>query len=227
VLQVIAHRGASRHVRENTIDAFVRAAAMGSDGAELDVRRTLDGALVVHHDACLADGRVIAALPRALLPGHVPTLDEALDACRGMWVNVEIKNDPGEPDFDPTERIADETVALLLQRSEPPTQWLISCFRLETIDRCRALAPQIRTAWLVVDVPAGAAATCVDHGHSALHPWVHLLEEGHVLACHDAGLAVNTWTCDDPMVIARLIDWGVDGVCTNDPAMALEVRRRR
>ena len=227
MLQVIAHRGASRDQRENTVAAFLRAADLGSDAVELDVRRTLDGTLVVHHDARLGDGRVIAELPRAELPGHVPTLGEALDACRGMWVNVEIKNDPRDPDFDPTERIADDTVELLLERSEPLSQWLVSCFRLETIDRCRALAPQIRTAWLVAEVPAGAATTCVDHGHVALHPWVHLLDEDHVVACHDAGLAVNTWTCDDPMVIARLIDWGVDGVCTNDPATALGVRGRR
>ena len=32
-----------------------------------------------------------------------------------------------------------------------------------------------------------------------------------VAACHDAGLAVNTWTCNDPVRLVELADWGVDG----------------
>src|SRR4051812_33810066 len=93
-VHVIAHRGASKAERENTLGAFRRARAMGADAVELDVRRTVDGVLVVHHDP----------LPAELTP-HVPTLGDALDACTGMWVNVEIKNDPDEPDFDERDTI--------------------------------------------------------------------------------------------------------------------------
>jgi glycerophosphoryl diester phosphodiesterase len=50
---VLAHRGANRLARENTVDAFVRARELGADGVELDVRRTADGVLVVHHDAAV------------------------------------------------------------------------------------------------------------------------------------------------------------------------------
>ena len=52
---MIAHRGASRAERENTIAAFARAAAMGADAVELDVRRSRDGVLVVHHDPHVAE----------------------------------------------------------------------------------------------------------------------------------------------------------------------------
>ena len=100
---VIAHRGASRAERENTGAAFRRAGEMGADGIELDVRRTADDRLVVHHDPVLADGRTIRSTAATELPGHVPTLDAAIGACEGMFVNIEIKNDPDEPDFDPTD----------------------------------------------------------------------------------------------------------------------------
>ena len=117
---VIAHRGASRAAPENTVEAFLTAARMGADAVELDVRRTADGVLVVHHDPRLADTRVIVATPYRDLPAHVPTLAAALDACAGMWVNVEIKNDAEEPDFDPTDSIADDTIAhAQLSPSEP------------------------------------------------------------------------------------------------------------
>ncbi len=195
---------------------------MGSDAVELDVRRTVDGVLVIHHNPHLPDGRLVAAIKYADLPESVLTLGEALDACEGMWVNVEIKNDPKEPDFDPTDMIADETLANLLAR-DADDRWLISCFRMETVDRCRAIAPQIKTAWLCVEAPNGIADTLVKKGHHALHPWVAMLTRETIDACHAVGVQVNTWTCDDPARMAELIEWGIDGICTNVPDVALSV----
>ena len=228
-IAVMAHRGASRAERENTLEAFATAGRMGADAVELDVRRTADGALVVHHNPHLDDGRLIAALDREALPEHVPDLGEALDACAGMWVNVEIKNDPEEPDFDPTDSIADATMALLLDRNEHD-RWLISSFRVETVDRCLAVAAQhgvrIATAWLTAVVPDDVVPMLVAKGHVALHPWVRLLTAEMIDRCHAAGIAVNTWTCDDPERMAELIEWGIDGICTNMPDVALSVLGR-
>jgi len=199
---------------------------MGADGVELDVRRSGDGALIVHHSATLDDGRVLASLAATDLPDHIPSLSEALDACDGMWVNVEIKNDPRELDFDAQEEIADETMALLVARDEPE-RWLISSFRMETIDRCRTLADAagvpIRTAWLTLLVPDGVAPLLVERGHVALHPWVKGLQRQTIDECHAHGLEVNTWTCDDPDRMRALIEWGVDGICTNVPDVAVSV----
>jgi len=222
-VSVIAHRGASKAARENTVDAFRLARELGADAVELDVRRTTDGVLVVHHDCRLPDQRLIAASTYIDLPEHVPTLAEALDACEGMWVNVEIKNDPTEPDFDETESIADETIAHLLARNDD-ARWVISCFRMETVDRCRALAPQIRTAWLCVGAPPDVAELLVAKGHCALHPWVKELKQSTVAACHAAGLQVNTWTCDDPARMEELIEWGIDGIVTNVPDLAVATK---
>ena len=68
MVEVLAHRGASKAARQNTIEAFRLAATMGSDGVELDVRRTADGLLVVHHDPYVADGRVIGDVQSVDLP---------------------------------------------------------------------------------------------------------------------------------------------------------------
>jgi glycerophosphoryl diester phosphodiesterase len=223
--QVVAHRGASKAQRENTLAAFRAAAQMGADAAELDVRRTRDGALVVHHNPKLDDGQLICELGAGDLPGHVPGLHAALDACEGMWVNVEIKNDPGEADFDVGDSIADDTIAALRQRDDDG-RWLISSFRLETVNRCRHLAPSIRTAWLTVDVPDDAIAVLRANGHVALHPWVGALRREHIDRCHRHGIQVTTWTCDDPTRLAELIGWGIDGICTNVPDIALAIRSR-
>src|SRR5579862_8036318 len=135
---VLAHRGAHEPaapgLRENTVAAFRAAAALGADGVELDVRRTADGALAVHHDPTLPDGRRIEAVARAELPSWVPSLTEALDACAGMaLVDVEIKNSPLEPGFDPVHAIGRRVAAALAGRPG----LLVSCFNLATLDAFR------------------------------------------------------------------------------------------
>lgn len=225
-VQVLAHRGASRRERENTLVAFAAAASLGAHAVELDARPCADGSPVVHHDARLADGRALCEVARRDLPGWVPTLAEALDACAGMWVNVEVKNDENEPDFDPADRFMERVAAELRGRGEDG-RWLVSSFRRATIDASRALQPGVATAWLTVDVPAdGAASLAADlraAGHAALHPWVGSLTREVVAAMHAEGLSVNPWTCDDPARMSEIVGWGVDGICTNVPDVALDV----
>jgi len=215
VTEVIAHRGASRLAQENTVAAFEMAAIAGADGVELDVRRTADGVLVVHHDARVTDGRVIVETPWQELPPYVPTFGEALDACGGLWVNIEIKNDEGDPDFDPLDRAAVEVLATLAERG--PGRWLISSFRLATIDRCKLLDPTMPTAWLTMELGADAIGVAATHGHTAVHPWEVTVTAAEVERSHDAGLLVNAWTCNDPVRAAALAMAGVDGIVTDVP----------
>ena len=152
------------------------------------------------------------------LPPHVPTLDLALDACRGAIVDVEIKNLPGEPGFDPTDRIADAVVEHLGTRPEPPAAWLISSFRRETIDRSRVVDPGIATGWLTIGaVTDDDLRWAVAAGHSAIHPWDPAVDRGLIERCHAAGLHVNTWTCNDVDRALELASWDIDGICTDVP----------
>ena len=227
--QVLAHRGASAVEVENTLLAFRRAKAFGAHAVELDVRLCKSGEMIVHHNPVLSDGRQISLLNKDELPSHVCTLAEALDACDGMWVNIEIKNDEAEPDFDPTEKLAGKMVAMLRGRGAP-NQWLISSFRRETIDAVHALWPELPTAWLTTTVEdAQAESVAADlraSGHSALHPNVRTLTQHVVNTMHLHGLSVNTWTIDDPVRMAELLECGIDGLCTNKPDVALEVIAR-
>ena len=50
-----------------------------------------------------------------------------------------------------------------------------------------------------------------------------MLSKDVIDRCHAAGIVVNTWTCDDPVRMAELIEWGIDGICTNVPDVALAV----
>ena len=92
---VIAHRGASREAPENTPAAFEAAIAVGADAVELDVRRTADGELVVHHNASRRGIPVSMLTYPALvrLSRHEPPLfDTVLDLCAGrIALDVEVK----------------------------------------------------------------------------------------------------------------------------------------
>ena len=221
-----AHRGASADAPENTIAAFALAKEQGADGIELDVRRSGDGELVVHHDATLPDGRIIRATPTAELPVAVPSLAAALDACAGVVVNVEIKNSPFDPDHDAERTLADDVVALLAERRLAADRVLVSSFDLATVDRVRSLG-DVPTAFLTFVHPVGAEAIALaaERGHVAIHPHERTVDAAFVALAHAAGLAVNVWTVDDPGRIRALADVGVDGIVTNVPARAREALR--
>ncbi|MET0902356.1 MAG: glycerophosphodiester phosphodiesterase family protein, partial [Acidimicrobiales bacterium] len=131
---VIAHRGASAQFPENTLAAFVGAVEQGADGVELDVRRTADARLAIHHDDTLGDGTVLVDAAFADLPAPVTDLAHALDACAPLdVVNIEVKNWPGDRDFDPTELVAGAVVDLLRERGElADGRALVSSFHLQT-----------------------------------------------------------------------------------------------
>lgn len=221
---VFAHRGWHETHRENTVDAFRAAVELGVDGIELDVRRTADARFVVHHDAHLEDGRNLVDLATSDLPGWLPSLDDALDACRGVIVNIEIKNDEKEPDFDTEQLVAGEVCRVVAARG-----WhdrvVVSSFNLDTIDAVRAADAAIPTAWLVIDPRAGAAATAAAHGHRGLNPFFLLADRALVDESRAAGLVVTPWTVDDPHKMLELAGWGVAGVITNVPDAAISVLR--
>lgn len=228
---VVAHRGASKSRRENTIAAFVEARRQGAVMVELDVRRTSDGALVVHHDPVIAGLGVIAEHRHEQIPAHVPTLSEALDACVGMDVNIEIKNDPNEPDFDPTERIAAQVLALLAERSDAD-RMLISSFRFETIDAIRAGNERLRTGFLFSMPPLSPLRMkamihrTASAGHGAIHPYHRGVTRSMVEFAHEVDLRVNTWTVDDPRRMRTLARLGVDALITNVPSICVDTLAR-
>ena len=224
---ILGHRGSPRRARENTVAAFRMAREDGADGVELDVHRTQDGELVVFHDAALEDFGVLAEAPfaqvRAAYP-WLPTLTEVLDECVGLLVNIEIKNSPPDADFDPDEGVAHAVVDLLRARGRDEV--IVSSFNFPSIERVHALDASVPTGYLtgLQVTPMDAIAAAVEGGHRAVHPFFGMLaDEGAatvVEAAHASGIAVNTWTVNEPNEIARLAAAGVDAVVTDVPAEA-------
>jgi len=228
---VIAHRGASATHPENTIAAFKAAARAGADAVELDVRLTADGVPVVLHDPAPPGGPPVRELTLADLRrghAHVPTLPETLAALE-VGADLEIKNLPGEPDFDALDEAVLVAVLQALDAAAFAHPLLISSFNWLTIERCRELAPGVETGFLTV---AGIhAVAALDYARSAGHAWIlpHALALAEDAAAvveeaHAAGIRVGAWTVDDPAAMGALYAAGVDAVATNDPALGVRVR---
>jgi glycerophosphoryl diester phosphodiesterase len=238
----VAHRGASAELPENTVSAFERAIEVGAPAIEFDVRVTADGAAVVIHDPSVdrtTDGSgvvrsmtvaEIRALRIATHEGqteHVPTLDEVLRLASGrVAVDVEIKNIPGEPDFDAERELAVEALHLALDVVGFVGSVIVSSFNPRSIAASRALRPEVPTGLLTeysVDAAAGLRYAAAE-GHTWVLPFVDRVREageGFPDVAHRAGLLLGTWLTDDPEEALDLFASGVDAVATNDPGAVM------
>ena len=206
----------------NRLASFDWCRRHGADGVECDVRRTGDDHLVVIHDASLPDGRVVADARRAELPEFVPGLDQVLDACRGLIVNVELKNFPRDPGFDPAQRITRLVLELLAARGHAD-RVLVSCFDFAALDLIRAEAPAIPTGVLYLSRRPAAELLdrVIDHGHSAVHPYDTMVDETFVHEARTRGLQINVWFgTTDRTRLRTLVDLEVDGLISDQVAEA-------
>jgi len=223
VTRVFAHRGSAHLARENTVEAFAAAKKLGADGIELDVHLTADGVVVVHHDGEVPGLGPIASLRSAQLPPWIPTLGQALEVCRPLAVNVEVKYDETGAGEEHDRQLAFEVATHLAARDEAP-QILVSSFSLAAIDAVHAFRPSLATA-LLVDLDSDAMEallTAREHGHGGVHPFFTAVDAALISAAKDCGMAVRTWTVDDPEQISALGALGVDAVITNDVKAALQ-----
>ncbi len=213
---VFAHRGCTEGFAENTIEAFVEARRLGADGVELDVRLTADGALAIHHDAEVPGAGVIAQLEVADLPPHVPLLADVLAVCEGMVVNVEIKNAPQDPGWDPGEAVAALTAAAI-EEAGWTARVIVSSFQVATLSAVQAADGRLALGALwgfAADVEP-ALTEAAEAGFAAVHPFFVSVDRELVQRAHAMGLEVNAWTVNAPHDLRAMVEAGVDTVITD------------
>jgi glycerophosphoryl diester phosphodiesterase len=220
---VVAHRGAWRPAPQNSLEAFEEAVQLGCDAIELDVRRTLDGRVVVVHDA-RSGIRPVAKLTHQELQGrarhrHAPALEEVLELVAGrIGVDLELKEDGYV-----------EQAMAIVKRRLAPEQYVVTSFRDSVLPTVKRTAPAVRTGLLlspnrhIGQLPQRVATTKVDF----LAPHARLARAGLLTWAAARELPSWVWTVNDRRAL-RLLgeDPRVAAVITDRPDRALDEQQR-
>ena len=237
---IFAHRGASAHAPENTLAAFELALTQRADAIELDVKLSSDGQVVVHHDATVdrttnGQGRVrdlkLAEL-RSLDAGSsfsdafrgqkIPTLDEVFETLgKRTFINVELTNytTPGDQLV--------ETVCMLVKKHKVPKHILFSSFFSSNLSKARSYLPDVPCGLLSSPGLLGTWARSFGFAfgkYQALHPALKDMTQPQAARVHRLHRRVHVWTVNAEQDMRRLFGWHVDGIFTDDPALAVRVR---
>lgn len=203
--EIIAHRGASRERPENTLPAFQRAAELGADGVELDVHLADDGVPRVHHDP----------LPIGFQGPPPPTLAEVLEflSAAGITGYCELKGP----------NTARATLAAIRASG---VRGAVHAFDHRQVAAARAMDPTVARGVLEVSYPVDPLhALHQVAGRDLWRQWP-FIDAALIQAAHAEGARVIAWTVNSEAELARLAALGVDGLCTDDVALARRVLGR-
>ena len=248
---VFAHRGGCALGPENTLAAFDRGLAAGADGLELDVHLSADGIAVVHHDdtldRCTGDRGPLAARTAAELArvdaGYrftrdgafpfrqqsigVPTLAEVLSRYPDAPIIIEMKVDTRE---------MGEAVARDVRRAGAVDRVCAAGYGSQSAAAARAALPEMAASASHAEVRlavyrslAGWPVRRAGYGVYQVPERAGLLRivsRRFIRHAHAAGVRVQVWTVDEEADMRRLLDWGVDGLISNRPDLAVRVRNQ-
>lgn len=246
---VVAHRGGAGLRPENTLLAFDHARDLGVDGFECDVHLSNDGEPVVIHDATLdrttdARGPVSArtaaelaqvdagfqfdpegGFPFQARTGGVPRLAELLERYAGLPIIIEIKGN--RPD------VAERAIAVV-REGRAEERVIIAGFSSAAMDAARRLAPELPTS-----ASRDEGRSAIQRSYFWLRPkptgyrafLVPFEREGRrfprrfVTFARRSRIPVHAWTVNHAVEMRLLASWGVRGLVTDVPDLALQVVR--
>ena len=242
---VIAHRGGAAEAPENTIAALNHARELGVRQIETDVQLTADGVVVVSHDETVDrryDGEgAIADLTyeeiSELRDEHgerMPRLAEVFQQFPDLYFTVDAK----------TEQVTDPLVEVVREQ-DAAERVVLASFSEKRLERVRdleipGLTTSLGTSAVVRLMLAAETVSDAEFwriggpGRSVRvvqapekTRGIRVVNPRFIATAHTAGLAVHAWTVNDPDSMVRLLDWGVDGIVTDEPSLLIEILRAR
>ncbi len=217
---IIAHRGDSSNALENSVEAFRLALSVPVDMVEIDLRMSSDGVLYVMHDkrtGRTADRNVDLEQAASQEIGRIslkngepiPTLDDVLRLVAGKaGINIEIKSDG-----------AGAALARHLIHYRYSGFVVVSSFKEAEVQSVRTTMLDLPVALIYDTFFIRHVAEYRSRGYTLISLRKNTVTEPLVRACHASGVRMYVWTVDEEEEMRRCIEWGVDGIYTNKPAM--------
>lgn len=231
-IRISSHRGNSEVSPENTLPALENAIIARSDYAEIDVRQTKDGELILLHDNNL---RRTAGLNKNIQnltykqikkldvgswfgkefrDTKIPTLKEAFELCKGkIMLNIEMK-----PNL--SNQLSEEKLVELIEKNNYVHQIQLSSWDPRVLMKIKKLNPEIKTGLILSGV----------YGNFFNKDYIDFfsirsgfITRNTVENAHMAGKEVHAWTVNTENDIQRMKSLGVDCIITNNPTLAKEI----
>jgi glycerophosphoryl diester phosphodiesterase len=240
-LRLVGHKGADLIAPGNTVESFRAAVEAGVDTIEFDVLWLPDAhlpleqraPLVVAHDWGDAQRRTPLKLTEALDAFLEPPLDQ-------VEIDLDVKL-PGR----------EEDLVAALQERGLVERAMISTMEMHTLKRVLELEPALRRGWTYPKVtkdwtskrwakgpmlaalvgmrhrlPGLAAQKLPQFGVEAMWVYHPLVTPRLARICSLAKVELIAWTVDDLQRMQKLVDAGVDGICSNDPRLFAQLQRQ-
>ncbi len=254
---IMAHRGESGNIPENTLLALEAAVKIGVDVLESDIRFTKDNVPILYHDEDLVritgkDEKVRKKTLDELLQfdlGYnfttdvgrtypfrgkgltVVTLEEALKRFPDTILNLDIKD---------TFKEAPDEVARILLENQRTENIMIASFNPPQLKRFRKRAPMIPTSAHPNEVRNFVIGTMMKSMRLFVrsvkykafqvpeyYGSLQIVTPRFVAAAHKRDIAVHVWTINDREGMEQLLDMEVNGIFTDFPSLLREVLEER
>ncbi len=225
---IYAHRGASRAAPENSIKAFKLAFMQRADGIEFDTYQH-EGGIVVFHDRTLRRrARVEGFLLDTPWPSLfsldigegevIPTLAQALatvpsDKC----CNIEIKH------LDNVDKWVLEAQTAVKNSPLTAQQILVSSFNHHWLLDITKRWPEVNIGALTASYDLDCTASAKALGAYSVNIALDAVNQQFVKTAKAEGFKVYVYTVDEPRDMLMLDHWGVDGIFTNLPELAVDL----
>jgi len=234
-VEIFAHRGAAGSAPENTIASFKQAIADGTDWIELDVQESKDGEVVVIHDS---DVMKLAGVSPKIWEStteelqkidigswfdknfsgeKIPTFKEVLETAKGkVKVLIELK-------YYGHDVALEQKVVDLVESMGMSKEVAVMSLKPAQVEKIKALRPEWKSGILLSKVVGDVSKMDVDF----LAVNLGMMHPSLIKTTHKAGKKLYVWTADDPLIMFKMLTLGVDGLITNEPALARKVMEER
>lgn len=232
---ILGHRGAMGERPENTEISFKKALADGADGVEFDVHLTADGIPVVIHDEkvdrttggsgsvrnmSLAEIKRLDAGNEEYRNQEILTLEETLNLVgeESKLINIELKQGPI------FYQGLEEKVLTLVNNFGIMDKVVISSFNHYSIKSVKDSFSEAKCGLLYMAGIYQPWVYAESVGAEAIHPFVTSINQELVEECHNNNIQVNVFGVNTKDSISKLIKIGVDGIITDYPLLAIDLR---
>jgi len=239
VTLIYGHRGAKGEAPENTLVSFEQCLQHGVHRCELDLHLSRDGELMVIHDPTLKRttgrrGKVVQhdadelanydareGGPGWKTPCPIPRLSELFEKCDFEHWQLEVKS---------ASRVrAARTVMAIKELAEQHRlldRITVTSSSREVLRALNRLAPEISRGLVAEYNWLDPLKVARQYGCSLLALKWTLCTPERLEKARKQGLHVSVWTVNEPALMRRLADFGVDSLITDYPGLAVSTLSR-